>query len=101
VHERGRRGASPPELVACGEAFQREADDPFLIRLQRRRVEQLIELSGTKGELRRQRREHIVVLHHRLAGVAERWRHRRAEPRGVIGRRRHGDRGHDEQDQHE
>ena len=46
VHERRRRRAASPHLVAGAEAFEREADDRLLIGLERRAVEQLVGLAG-------------------------------------------------------
>ena len=97
VHEGWRRRTAPPHLVARRQALEREPDNPFLIRLQRRAIEQLVVAARTLREMRRQRRKRILVFHDRFARVAERRRHRRAEPRRVVGRSRNNE----EQGQHE
>src|ERR1051326_5445082 len=66
-----RRGAAAPELVAGVQTLERKADDLLLIGFERGGVQQLVELSAPMRKRRWQRPERIVVLHDRLARVAE------------------------------
>jgi len=58
-----------------------------------RAIEQFVVAARPRREMRRQRRKRVLVFHDRLARVAERWRHLRAEPLRVLGRQRQRTRG--------